>query len=147
MCQINPKLHCCDNYNFNNYNSNRWMVKSTTCQPDISQTCFIAIFLQRSDLGFNVPVCLLFNVLQFRLMCLVLSVAVELSYFMLNENVCRLFAALPYGLQFTSKPVSHHGNQYAVQWIVSSYSPLVNFTLYLKQVPINYTMSHKNGAN
>jgi len=51
-----------------------------------------------------------------------------------QETVSTLFAALPYGLQFTSQPVSHYGNQYAVQWVVSSYSPLVDFILSLKQV-------------
>ena len=49
-------------------------------------------------------------------------------------------AALPYGLQFISKPVGRYGNQYTLQWIVSSYSELVDFTLYVKQVPVNSTM-------
>jgi len=49
-----------------------------------------------------------------------------------------MFVALPYGLQFTSKPASRHGNQYAVQWVVSSYSPLVDFTLNVKQVSVNF---------
>ena len=53
---------------------------------------------------------------------------------LLNEKVCCLFAALPYGLQLTSEPVSRYGNQYTVQWVVSSYSQLVDFTLYVKQV-------------
>ena len=56
---------------------------------------------------------------------------------MLNKVVCHLFAALPYGLQFTSKPVSRYGSQYAVQWVVSSYSPLVDFALYVRQVPVH----------
>jgi len=37
-------------------------------------------------------------------------------------------------LQFISKPVSRYGNQYTVQWSVNSYSPLVGFALYIRQV-------------
>jgi len=48
-----------------------------------------------------------------------------------------LFAALPYGLQFISKPVSRYGNRYNLQWTVSSYSALVNFTLNVKQVSVD----------
>lgn len=65
-------------------------------------------------------------------------VVVGISYSVLHERVC-LLVALPYGLQFISKPVSRHSNKYTLQWTVSSYSPLIDFTLYLRQVPVNST--------
>lgn len=43
-------------------------------------------------------------------------------------------AALPYSLQFVSEPVSRYANRYTLQWTVSSYSPLLDFALKLRQV-------------
>jgi len=45
-----------------------------------------------------------------------------------------VLAALPFSLQFISKPVSRYGNQYVLQWTVTSYPPLVDFALYVRQV-------------
>jgi hypothetical protein len=44
----------------------------------------------------------------------------------------------PYRLEITSSPVGWYRNQYTLQWTVTSHSPLIDFTLFLKQLNDTY---------